>query len=809
MNNNNSTEYVLTNKKEFLEWFNKNFIQYRATGKQELMKKKYEPYNYQKLLKQFMNKNSPYKGILLYHGLGTGKTCTSITIAENLKKERNVVVMLPASLKNNFIYKGLLFCGDEEYKTNESRIKTKYTFVSYNASNKVKQLKNIGSLDNKVIIIEEVHNLISIIMSGLLGSSKDGKEIYNMLMNANNTKIIALSGTPLINDPFEAAILFNILNGYNEILYYRIIKIPSSFGVKDFETLEQKLIKYKYIDDVKINKLNKSIEFILNIKSYQPEFQLTLDYINQIGNEYLEIRYLELKKYSLFPIEDDGELYKKYFVEENEKEGNNLKNENIFKKRIIGLVSYYKSSLGNYPKVIDKGIYRIPMSNHQFQIYEILRKKERSAERGSPNKKNKKAKIVKSTFRVFSRQSSNFVFPEEILRPYPDPKFVVSVKKINNKNNNKKDEINHINRSLELEEKLNNSGELSKDYKKRIKKSIDELVEKGDIYLRPGPNGLDKLSPKFKLLLENIKKSKGLVFIYSNFRSLEGVELFTKVLDFNGYSSFETRNDKPKYAIYSGSEDDKMKKKILDVFTSDENKNGKLIKIILATSAGAEGLDLKNIRQIHILEPYWNQMRIQQIIGRGVRRDSHIALPASEQDIEIYRYFSVLKPEDALISKDKLSTDEHIEEISIKKQKIINQMLNIFKECAFDCSLNAVDIKGNYKCFAFGKGAKGFSYYPKISDDIVYLNTNTNTKEVKKDIILGAYYQGKVYLVDKEKKYFYLYSNQKKIKVNINPKEAKPIYIDKENNLVYKKDSIKIKNPIPIAEIKNNKLIKI
>ena len=136
-------------------------------------------------------------------------------------------------------------------------------------------------------------------------------------------------------------------------------------------------------------------------------------------------------------------------------------------------------------------------------------------------------------------------------------------------------------------------------------------------------------------------------------------------------------------------------------------------------------------------------------------------------------------------------------------------MLNIFKECAFDCSLNAVDIKGNYKCFAFGKGAKGFSYYPKISDDIVYLNTNTNTKEVKKDIVLGAYYQGKVYLVDKEKKYFYLYSNQKKIKVNINPKEAKPIYIDKENNLVYKKDSIKIKNPIPIAEIKNNKLIKI
>ena len=63
-----------------------------------------------------MNNDSPYKGILLYHGLGSGKTCTSITIAENLKKEKNIIIMLPASLKNNFIYKGILFCGDPNIK---------------------------------------------------------------------------------------------------------------------------------------------------------------------------------------------------------------------------------------------------------------------------------------------------------------------------------------------------------------------------------------------------------------------------------------------------------------------------------------------------------------------------------------------------------------------------------------------------------------------------------------------------------------------------------------------------------------------
>lgn len=802
MNNNNSKiNYVLTNQKNFLEWFNKTFLPYRATGKQEPMKKTYIPYNYQKLLKHFMNKNSPYKGILLYHGLGTGKTCTSITIAENLKKERNIIVMLPASLKNNFIYKGLLFCGDDEYKKDESLIKTKYSFVSYNASNSLTQLKRLGSLDNKVIIIEEVHNLISKMMSGLMGISKQGLEIYKLLMNTNNTKIIALSGTPLVNDPFEAAILFNILNGYNEVLYYRILKVPASFGIADYTELEEIFLQNEYIDYAKINKLNKSIEFILNKKSYQPEFQLAVDYINEVGNKKLDIQYLELKKIPLFPIENEGELFKKYFVEEDVKEGNNLKNEEIFKRRMIGLVSYYESKLGNYPKITDNSIYRIPMSDHQFQIYEILRSKERSAERGKSSKKNKKSKVVKSTFRVFSRQASNFVFPTEVLRPYPDPKFVVSLKK--NKDNSK-----NLNKTLELEEKANEEGVLSLEYKTRIDKAIKELVAKGDVYLRPGPNGLDKLSPKFKLVLENIQKSKGLIFVYSNFRSLEGVELFTKVLDFNGFKAFGSRGSDPKYAVYSGSEDEKTKKQILDVFTSDENKTGKLIKIICATSAGAEGLDLKNIRQIHILEPYWNQMRIQQIIGRGVRRDSHISLPPSERNIEIYRYFSVLSKQESLISKDKITTDEHIEELSIKKQKIISQMLNIFKECAFDCTLNAQNIKGDYSCFNFGKGASGFSYYPNITDDIIHTSAKENTKKVSRKLVMGALYENKIYLINKEKKIFYLYSNNKNKKANVNVKKAKQVYIDLNTHNVYDAKTIKTSNPIIIGKVKDNKLVK-
>ena len=739
----------------------------------------------------------------------THNTCTSITIAENLKKERNIVVLLPASLKSNFIYKGLLFCGDPEYKKNESKIEQKYSFISYNAPNTLTQLKRLGSLDNKVIIIEEVHNLISIMISGIMGSSKQGMEIYNMLMNATNVKIIAMSGTPIINDAFEAGVLFNVLCGYNEVNFFRIIKVPAKIGVQQFKELEEELLNHKHVEYASINKINKSIKLLLNVKSFKASYSTVIEELATLINKKVEARFLELRKIPLFPIENEGEDFRRYFVDEDEKEGDTLKNEEIFRKRILGLVSHYSSKKGNYPSVIYKDYYRVEMSNYQFLIYEILRNKERQSERGSSSKNSKKKKKVKSTFRVYSRQSSNFVFPEEILRPYRDPKFIVSLKK--NKKNNKIDEKT-FNTLIENEERIdeNSNARMSADYKLRIDQAIEELDAKGDVYLRPGPEGLDKLSPKMKMMLENIQQSKGLVFIYSNFRSVEGVEIFSRILNHNGYAKFGSSMNVPKYAIYSGSEDEKMKKEILDTFTKDDNKDGKYIKIILATVAGAEGLDLKNIRQIHIIEPYWNQMRIQQVIGRGVRRDSHIALPPSERNIEIYRYFSVFSNKNALTTRDKLSTDEHIEEVSIKKQKIINQLLLILKECAFDCVLNSANINGDYPCFSFGKGAKGFSYYPEIGEDII-MSGSKNSKKVERKLVRGLYYNKQVYLFNPDKKEFYLVSSNKSNSVKIDLEKVKTIllYIDVDEKLVYDAKSVQQNNPIVIGKIKNNKIVKI
>ena len=826
INKNNLVEplnWVLPNRKEFVEWINETFLKYRATGKEQPLSKKFSPFKYQKLLRDYMQNNSPYRGVLLYHSLGSGKTCTAITIAENLKIERNIVVMLPASLRTNFIEDGLLFCGDEKYKlrlsnaNSNSNYKNKYSFISYNANNTIQQLKKIGSLDNKVIIIEEVHNLISKIISGVTGSSKQGLEIYNYLMNAQNAKIIALSGTPIINDPFECAILFNMLRGFIELTYYRIISVSPMYGDKwDFSSLEEELSSNKLIDYFEINKINKSIEFHIKVKHYTEEYKTALEFIEATcKNHNITVKFLELKKNPLFPIDNNGQTFRNYFVNEDIEKGDKLKNNEVFKRRILGLISYYKSSEANYPKVEYKNYYRVPMSNYQFQIYELLRSKERISERGSSEKKSKvkSKKQVKSTFRVFSRQASNFVFPEEIHRPYPDPTFIVSLKKnkenknLNLKNSKNKNEIAHTQKIMELEELANNNGKITSDYKIRINNSIRELVANGEEYFTG--TGLDKLSPKMKIILENVKLSPGLVFIYSNFRTLEGVEIFSKILDFNGFVKYgePNPNNYQTYSIYSGTEDEKDKKKILKIFTSDKNKYGSEIKIILATSAGAEGLDLKNIRQIHIMEPYWNQTRIEQVIGRGVRRNSHISLPEKDRNIEIFRYFSIFSPKNSQITRDKLSTDEHIEQLSLKKQYIINELIQILKECAFDCVLNAPDIKGEYQCFNFGKNAEGFSYTPNISKNIIAAHTIQNIKKIERTLTRGIYYEKEVYLFDTKKKKFYLYNDEKKNPVEIDTTKAKPLFIDKKTNEAFDVKSVEAQNPIRIGYIKSNNKI--
>ena len=79
---------------------------------------------YQQFVRDYIQRPSPYRGVLVYHGLGSGKTCSSIGVAESLLNDKKIFVLLPASLQENFRQE-LRTCGNPIYMNNnfwETRI---------------------------------------------------------------------------------------------------------------------------------------------------------------------------------------------------------------------------------------------------------------------------------------------------------------------------------------------------------------------------------------------------------------------------------------------------------------------------------------------------------------------------------------------------------------------------------------------------------------------------------------------------------------------------------------------------------------
>ena len=116
--------------------------------------------------------------------------------------------------------------------------------------------------------------------------------------------------------------------------------------------------------------------------------------------------------------------------------------------------------------------------------------------------------------------------------------------------------------------------------------------------------------------------------------------------------------------------------------TDDDNKNGEKIKVIIVSRAGSEGLDFKNIRQMHILDPWYNLNRAEQVIGRAVRNKSHCMLSYIDRNVEIYLYGSVLD------DSDEEAIDLYIYRVAERKGLLIANVSRVLKESAIDCLLN-------------------------------------------------------------------------------------------------------------------------
>ena len=143
----------MNNRQKFINFINVLFKPYKEQFKLLKATQSCETHNkgeftlllHQKLVRDYLNIYSPYRGLLLFHGLGSGKTCTSIAIAEGLKTSQNIIIMTPASLRRNYIDE-LKFCGDPIFKK-----KQYWEFIKADSEQMVQELNAILSINSDYI----------------------------------------------------------------------------------------------------------------------------------------------------------------------------------------------------------------------------------------------------------------------------------------------------------------------------------------------------------------------------------------------------------------------------------------------------------------------------------------------------------------------------------------------------------------------------------------------------------------------------------------------------------------------------------
>jgi hypothetical protein len=254
---------------------------------------------------------------------------------------------------------------------------------------------------------------------------------------------------------------------------------------------------------------------------------------------------------------------------------------------------------------------------------------------------------------------------------------------------------------------------------------------------------MNMCSPKFIRIIFNILKTKGTVMIYSNYVEMEGLQLLKVYLSFFGFISIDDdkefnkdvlepekklEKDGLRYCEFHGGVERDVRKINKEIFNKSENKYGKYCKIIMISPAGTEGINLNNVRQVHIVEPYWNEVRIEQVIGRALRFCQHKDLPQEERKVDVFRYKMVR-------NNKKITTDEKMEDISRKKNNLLLSFIDAVKEAAVDCELfKAHNMMGSkYKCFQFNEDALfeepiGPAFMNNIDNDMK-IDNGMNSKE--------------------------------------------------------------------------------
>ena len=335
-----------------------------------------------------------------------------------------------------------------------------------------------------------------------------------------------------------------------------------------------------------------------------------------------------------------GDEFNETFIKQN---GNKyeLKNKDVLLDMLKGYISYYGGAPEiAFPQRLQR-VVRCPMSKYQYNSYKIVERREGGF---------KKANILKlpNNFLIGTRILSNIAFPNKLAN----------------------------------------------------ERGFKALTRHHMI-----PPNVSTYSSKMAMALSKIEGKGGTAFVYSGFKEFGGIRTFAKILEANGYKDFNTHGEgRKRYAIWSGDEPLGLKEKIRDVFNAKNNEDGHRIKIILGSPSIKEGVSLLRVRSVHVLEPYWNMSRIEQVVGRAIRFCSHKDVDPERRYVKVYLYIatspSVAKRGGLQVSKPQplrqatvdakpqalrqATVDEHIYRTAMKKLKLTKEFEYAMKEAAVD-----------------------------------------------------------------------------------------------------------------------------
>ena len=974
---------IIPQRKAFIEWVNNVFYKELITNFKEnpiigTPNNEDTQINiYQYFVKKYLSIETPFRGLLVYHGLGTGKTATSVVTAEGLSKKMPIYTFLPASLETEYI-KEVKSWGDKLYNVDRNNwifysineiksnlkirkelnslyginethitqifnktksemksslskddpnyskelslinkklteikglfipisntkgeyrtiytvtgeiidsdipideavdiikfeehhlkyinheiytlIKNKYNFIHYNGFPRVDEFNfknNTGEVlkkdkltendklvikfaedykknyetyhiespfKNNVIVIDEVHNFVR----EIINESGPANIFYNWIINAEDIKIIFLSGTPIINKPAEIAILYNMLRGSLLIYDFTLISDKNEIDIQN------DLREYFYKEESSIEQINvskKKGKIILSFTKTKTNFESIME-----EGIIKTIKYNDHDLKSFFNEIFEGleKMFDKQKIIPNKNQIDELITKGIKIPSVGGHISKRSLKdlkLGNHI-IFDEDI-NIPFNRKQklFEINENDTTLDLSNNEGFleyflddqfniiPKKKIFLRRMIlglTSYYPIDRKSIKNMpviVKPEHTLDRYKDYTIIENINVIscpmspvqwvNYENEYVKEKLRRLNqlRKKDLYNDKDNS-----DYSIRTRQNCnivyeDDSFRKGgddekrnEAYDKMRMNGffsydglLNIYSPKFYEILKNIQKfikddrPIGKVLYYSDFRKDAGSEAFEKILLANGYEKYKEDeknieklisegSKKKRYTFITGEESQELRKLNKEAFNHDENVRGEYIQVILISSAGAEGISLKCVRQVHIMEPFWNYIRIDQVFGRAIRMRSHMnpKLPENERNVEQYLYISTL-PEGETIEtlftelKDKgwpelediengndiklrlldkhkavyktltkiismkketnnRTVDQLLFDIMEKKNIISSNIIDIIKESSVDCIQNSRDdIQLNNKCLRFSdKLKKEESHFPGITSN--------------------------------------------------------------------------------------------